>query len=165
MYTLEQLSAREEIRDILHRYCKGIDRRDWPLVRSCFADDHVHKHAEYEGPPDEFIGFASQVLEHIPGTHHSISNVHISLSDDGQSATTEANFVAYHYIEPGQPEFAPCQTRGKATDWIVAGRYCDRLEKRDGSWIIVRREAFHDWERSEEASSSAVTVGHHAMAG
>jgi hypothetical protein len=165
MYSLEQLSAREEIRDILHRYCKGIDRRDWPLVRSCFADDHVHKHAEYQGPPDEFIGFASQVLEHVPCTHHSISNVHISLSDDGNSATTEANFVAYHYIEPGHPAFAPCQTHGKSTDWIVAGRYCDRLEKRDGSWIIVRREAFHDWERSEEASSSAVTVGHHAMAG
>lgn len=164
MYTLEQLSAREEIRDILHRYCKGIDRRDWPLVRSCFADDHIHKHAEYRGPPDEFIGFANQVLEHIPGTHHSLSNIHIALSDDGTSATTEANFVAFHYIEAGHPEFAPCQTHGKATDWIVAGRYCDRLERRDGSWIIVRREAFHDWERVDEASSSAVTEKHHAVA-
>lgn len=162
MYTLEQLSAREEIRDILHRYCKGIDRRDWPLVRSCFADDHVHKHAEYEGPPDEFIGFASQVLEHIPGTHHSISNVHITLSDDGNSAASEANFVAYHYVEAGHPEFAPCETRGKATDWIVAGRYCDKLERRDDRWIIVRREAFHDWERAVEATSAAVTEGHHA---
>ncbi|WP_373492422.1 nuclear transport factor 2 family protein [Parasphingorhabdus sp.] len=164
MYTWEQLSAREEIRDILHRYCKGIDRRDWPLVRSCFADDHVHKHAEYQGPPDEFIGFASQVLQHIPGTHHSISNVHIVLSDDGNSATTEANFVAYHYIEAGHPEFTPCETHGKATDWIVAGRYCDKLERRHGQWIIVRREAFHDWERAEEATAAAVTVGHHAGA-
>lgn len=162
MYNLEQLSAREEIRDILHRYCKGIDRRDWKLVRSCFADDHIHKHAEYEGPPDEFIGFAGDVLVNIPGTHHSISNVHITLSDDGNSATTEANFVAYHYIEAGNPDFAPCETHGKATDWIVAGRYCDRLERRDGSWIIVRREAFHDWERAEEATSAAVPEGHHA---
>jgi 3-phenylpropionate/cinnamic acid dioxygenase small subunit len=164
MYTLEALSAREEIRDILHRYCKGIDRRDWPLVRSCFADDHVHKHGDYEGPPDEFIGFASQVLEHIPATHHSISNVHIALSDDGNCAATEANFIACHYIEPGHPDFASCETHGKATDWVVAGRYCDRLEKRDGRWIIVRREAFHDWERAEEATGAAVTEGHQATA-
>lgn len=161
MYTLEQLSAREEIRDVLHRYCKGIDRRDWALVRSCFADDHVHKHAEYEGPPDEFIGFASQVLENIPATHHSISNVHITLADDGTRATSEANFVAYHYIEAGNPAFAPCETNGKATDWIVAGRYCDTLERRDGRWIIIRREAFHDWERAEQATSAAVVEGHH----
>ena len=157
MYTLEALSAREEIRDVLHRYCKGIDRRDWALVRSRFAADHMHKHGEYEGPPDEFIGFASDVLQCIPGTHHSISNVHINLSADGKTAETEANFVAYHYIEPGNPDFAACETHGKATDWIVAGRYCDTLKKRDGSWVIVRREAFHDWERSSEASSSAVT--------
>ena len=165
MYTLEQLSAREEIRDILHRYCKGIDRRDWPLVRSCFADDHVHKHGDYEGPPDEFIGFASQTLGIIPGTHHSISNVHIELSDDGNSATTEANFVAYHYIEAGNPDFHACHGSSKATDWTVAGRYCDTLERRDGAWIIVRRNAFHDWERSEEATGAALTVGNHVGGG
>ncbi len=162
MYSVEQLSAREEIRDVLHRYCKGIDRRDWALVRSCFADDHIHKHGDYEGPPDEFIGFASEVLKGIPGTHHSIANVHIDLSDDGQKAATEANFVAYHYIEAGQPDFAPCETHGKATDWIVAGRYCDKLERRDNEWIIVRREAFHDWESANPATSAAVTEGHHA---
>lgn len=165
MYTLEQLSAREAIRDILHRYCKGIDRRDWALVRSCFADDHVHKHGDYEGPPDEFIGFASETLKNIPGTHHSISNVHITLSDDGNSATTEANFVAYHYIEAGNPDFHACHGSSKAIDWIVAGRYNDTLEKRDGSWIIVRRNAVHDWERSEEATAAAITEGHHATTG
>jgi 3-phenylpropionate/cinnamic acid dioxygenase small subunit len=152
MDKVEQLLAREEIRDILHCYCKGIDRRDWKLVRSCFADDHIHKHAEYTGPPDEFIGFASQILEKVPDTHHSISNVHIDFSSDGNSASTEANFVAYHYIQEGTPEFTPVPTGGKATDWIVAGRYCDKFEKRDGKWIIVRREAFHDWERYEEAN-------------
>lgn len=152
MADVTELLAREEIRDILHRYCKGIDRRDWALVRSCFADDHIHKHAEYSGPPDEFIGFASGILEKVPNTHHSISNVHFTFSEDGQSVSTEANFVAFHYIEEGADDFTPVPTHGKATDWIVAGRYCDRFEKRDGKWIIVRREAFHDWERYDEAN-------------
>ena len=147
----EQLWAREQIRDRLQLYCKGIDRRDWSLVRSCFADDHVHSHGAFTGSPDEFVGFARSVLEKIPATHHSITNVHIELAADGLSATTEANFVAYHLIEAGHHEGTPVPTGGKATDWIVAGRYCDRLEFRADKWLIVGRTAVHDWERFDEA--------------
>ena len=151
MEIAEQLWAREQIRDRLHLYCKGIYRRDWLLVRSCFADDHVHTHGAFKGSPDDFVGFARSVLEKIPATHHSLSNVHIELAADGLSATTEANFVAYHLIEAGHHEGTPVPTGGKATDWIVAGRYCDRLEYRTGKWLIVARNAVHDWERYEEA--------------
>ena len=150
--TTEELLAREEIRDLLHRYCKGIDRKDWALVRSCFADDHVHRHSTFVGSPDEFIGFASAVLSTIPATHHTIGNVHFAFAPDGQSVETQANFVAYHFIEAGHPEGTPVPTGGKATDWIVAGRYCDRMEKRDGKWIIVARQAYHDWERVDPAN-------------
>lgn len=151
--TTDELLAREEIRDILHRYCKGIDRRDWALVRSCFADDHVHKHSTIEGSADDFVRMASAVLSTIPATHHTIGNVHFAFAPDGMSVETEANFVAYHLIEAGHMEGTPVPTHGKATDWIVAGRYCDRLEKRDGAWIIVRRQAWHDWERVDPANS------------
>ena len=85
-------------------------------------------------------------------THHSISNVHIDFTNDGLNASTEANFVAYHLIEAGHYEGTPVPTGGKATDWIVAGRYCDQVEKRDGQWLIVRRDAVHDWERVDEAN-------------
>jgi hypothetical protein len=145
----ETLWAREQIRDRLHQYCKGIDRRDWALVRSCFADDHVHSHGGFTGSADAFIGFASVVLGTIPATHHTIGNVIITLSDDGLSATAEANFIAYHRIEAGHHEGTPVPTGGKETDWTVAGRYCDRMEKRSGTWLIVQRDAVHDWERVE----------------
>ena len=148
----KQLWAREQIRDLLHRYCQGIDRRDWVKVRSCFADDHVHSHGGFVGSADEFVGFASAVLGTIPATHHTIGNVHIDLADDGQSAATEANFVAYHLIEAGHFEGTPVPTGGKATDWIVAGRYCDRMERRDDAWLIVKRDAVHDWERVDPAN-------------
>ena len=152
MENSEQLWAREQIRDLLYRYCKGIDRRDWALVRSCFADDHVHNHGGFVGSADEFIGFARTALGAIPVTHHSVSNVHIDFSNDGLKASTEANFVAYHLIEAGHHDGTPVPTGGKATDWTVAGRYCDHVEKRDGRWLIVRRDAVHDWERVDEAN-------------
>ncbi len=151
MDIVEQLWVREQIRDRLHLYCKGIDRRDYALVRSCFADDHHHDHGGFTGTPDEFVAGAKGLLEKMPATHHSISNVHITLSDDGLSATSEAGFIAYHLIEAGHTEGMPVPTGGKATDWIVAGRYLDRLEYRDGQWLIVERKGIHDWERYEEA--------------
>ena len=151
--TIEEMAAREEIRDVLHRYCKGIDRRDWALVRSCFADDHVHRHSTFVGSAEAFISFASVVLGTIPATHHSVSNVHFAFAENGLSVETEANFVAYHLIEAGHTEGTPVPTGGKATDWIVAGRYCDRLEKRGGQWIIVQRQAWHDWERVDPANA------------
>jgi SnoaL-like domain len=149
--TTEKLWAREQIRDRLHVYCNGIDRRDWALVRSCFADDHVHSHGGFTGSADAFVDFASAVLAFIPATHHSISNVQIDFAADGLSAVSQANFVAYHRIEAGHYEGTPVPTGGKATDWTVAGRYCDRLEKRDGHWLIVKRDAVHDWERAGAA--------------
>lgn len=149
---IEELLAREQIRDVLHRYCKGIDRRDWALVRACFADDHVHNHGGIHGSADDFVRMACAVLLMIPATHHTIGNVHFTFSEDGLSVQTEANFVAYHLIEAGHMEGTPVTTHGKATDWIVAGRYCDRMERRGGAWIIVRRDAVHDWERVDPAN-------------
>ncbi len=150
MDIVEQLWAREQIRDRLQLYCKGIDRRDFALVRSCFADDHYHEHGAFRGAPDEFVSGAAGLLAKMPATHHSISNIHITLADDGLSASTETSFVAYHLIEAGHEEGMPVPTGGKATDWIVAGRYLDQLEKRGGEWLIVKRLGVHDWERYDE---------------
>ena len=147
----EELWAREQIRDRLNLYCKGIDRRDFELVRSCFADDHVHDHGGLTGSADDFVAAASGLLTKIPATHHSVTNVHITFSDNGKCATTQANFVAYHLIEAGHEEGLPVPTGGKATDWIVAGRYLDEMELRDGQWLIVKRLGVHDWERYDEA--------------
>lgn len=152
MDIVEQLWAREQIRDRLHLYCKGIDRRDYALVRSCFSDDHQHDHNGFNGSPDEFVSAVAGLLAKLPATHHSISNVHITLSDDGLRAKTEASFIAYHLIEAGHAEGMPIPTGGKATDWIVAGRYLDELELRDGKWLIVKRLGVHDWERYAEAN-------------
>jgi hypothetical protein len=151
MDIIDQIWAREQIRDRLHLYCKGIDRRDWELVRSCFADDHAHSQAGFAGTADEFVRFAQMVLQNVSATHHTIGNVHIQLSDDGISAITEANFVAYHRIDAGHFEGTMVLTNGKATDVIVAGRYCDTMKKRNGEWIIVKRDGLHEWERIEEA--------------
>ena len=147
MGILETLWAREQIRDRLYAYCHGIDQRDWKLVRSCFGDDHHHTHGKFSGSADEFIEYASGFLKEVASSHHSISNAKIDISDDGKSAHCDANFLAFHKIEDGKAPVMAFPSNGNGTDWDVAGRYIDDLEFRDGNWLIVKRRAFHVWER------------------
>jgi len=157
MNEIDKLLALEAIRQQLYLYCQGVDRRDWPLVRSVFADEHQHSHGSFKGSADEFIKFVSKFMENIKTTQHSITNLLFDFSSDGLSASTYAYFNAVHFIE--QHAVAAVKIGGsnidvedKDTDWIVEGTYEDRWVFRDGQWLIVQRLANHTWERMEPAN-------------
>ena len=40
------------------RYCRGVDRADWDLVRSTYHTDAYDDHGDYKGGIDGFIAFA-----------------------------------------------------------------------------------------------------------
>lgn len=157
MNEIEQLLAREQIRNQLSVYCRGIDRRDWDMVRACFADEHNHKHPPFEGTLDEFIGFASTVLKTVAVSHHSIANVIVELAEDGLSASSQCNFTALHLIEAGQGGALSFDTGDGDTDWLVGGSYADEWIYRDGQWLICGRQAAHHWERIEPATKKLTT--------
>lgn len=147
MDEIQELVAHEKIKKQLYTYCKGIDTRDWALVRSCFGAGHKHIHPPFSGTLDEFVSFASENLKVIKTSHHSISNLIIDIADDGLSANTEAYFRAFHLIEASDATKLSFETGGVDTDWTVAGAYVDRWVCQDGVWLIVERNARHIWER------------------
>ncbi|MCJ7436647.1 MAG: nuclear transport factor 2 family protein, partial [Acidimicrobiia bacterium] len=53
--TLQDLAAQQEIRDVLIRYTRGIDRMDADLVRSTYHPDAHDDHGAYQGGVDGFI--------------------------------------------------------------------------------------------------------------
>lgn len=148
MNDIQTLLAKDKIKTQLSLYCKGVDQRDWDLVRSCFGDNHQHQHGAFEGSLDEFIGFASRSLSKIKISQHSLSNLMVTFSDDGLSAQSEVYFTAFHSIE-GSAEWSVFEIHGQDTDWIVAGCYEDRWVCVDDDWLIVKRNARHNWERIE----------------
>lgn len=151
MNDLEKLIAKENIKTQLALYCKGIDRRDWSLVRSCFSERHHHKHGPFEGSLDEFIGFASKNLGHVKVSHHSLANFIITLGDDGTSAQSEVNFTAVHLIEASVTEDLTYTIKGQDTDWTVAGSYVDQWVLEKDQWLIIKRHAHQYWQRVEPA--------------
>jgi hypothetical protein len=67
---LRTLLDRQEIADVVARYCRGIDRRDFDLVRACYHPDGADRHTGFSGgidarvscdqPPSRCVGPASR---------------------------------------------------------------------------------------------------------
>lgn len=118
--------ARQDIAELLVRYATGIDRKDWPLFRSCFTEDC---HADY-GDIGVWDG-VDAIADFMARTHpspirslHRISNIAISGVEDGVRARS--------YVDLLYATDAGGGTR-------AAGYYDDELVHTEDGWKIARR--------------------------
>jgi hypothetical protein len=59
---LARVIDQQEIRDVIYRYCRGIDRRDFDLVRSCYHPEAHDDHGVFRGGVDDFIAYIERDL-------------------------------------------------------------------------------------------------------
>ena len=144
--THDELVDRELIRDLVQRYARGVDRRDFDLVRSCYHPDAIDEHGPYRGGVDGFIEFLSEQLARWSVTQHVIGNSLIEF--EGDRAHVETYAVAYHRTlsTPGRP----------VRDLTAGCRYVDVMEKRDDRWGIVHRVVVMDWSRLDDVDARSV---------
>ena len=131
----DELSSKQEIRDNLLVYCRGIDRCQVELVRSAFWPDAFDNHGALAAPAWQF---ATEIIEsklaHTTLTVHSVTNHLVEV--EGDLAFSEAIIVSYQ------------KHAGNDDVQIFCGRYVDRVERRDGRWRIAYRNLVHDWSGS-----------------
>jgi ketosteroid isomerase-like protein len=128
----------QEIRDVIYRYCRGIDRRDYDLVRSCYHPDALDDHGDFRGSVDGFIAHVEQGLPRFERTMHFIGNVLIE--PDGDSARAESYIVAHHHLRESRTK--------PERDFVCGLRYVDDFERRtDGEWRIASRVCVFEWSR------------------
>jgi len=138
--TTDELAAREEIRDVLFRYTRGIDRLDLDLVRSCYHADAHDDHGAFRGDVNGFLDWVGDALSYFDATMHFIGNQLIDV--EGDVAHTESYCIAYHRRGPRDGEVPH--------DLVTALRYVDRLERRaDRQWKIAQRVCVFDWSRRD----------------
>lgn len=131
------MTDHEQIREVVYRYARGIDRRHLDLVRSCYHADATDDHGDYSGDVDGLIGFLREQLARWSVTSHLIGNVHIAA--DGDWARVESYTLATHRGHP--------RTDGSVRDLTSGVRYVDDFERRAGEWRIARRVVVNDWNR------------------
>jgi len=123
---------RVALRDLVMRYCRGADRRDFGLVRSLYHDDAIDDHgAMFRGGPDAFVAWLPEATAPWELTIHSITNSLFAI--DGDQAEGEHHVCAYHRTWPPQRR-----------EYIVYGRYLDRYERRHGEWKFSYRSLVFD---------------------
>lgn len=133
---LDELLAKEEIREVVYRYCRAADRCDGEMMRSVFHPDATERHDSLISAAQFCDEVIPRLLELWTGTQHLIGQVRIEL--DGDVAAVESYFLASHLRAPDED--------GQVTIWQLGGRYCDRFERRDGAWLIAHRLLVADWE-------------------
>ncbi len=134
---IDALLADRAIRDLLLRYCRGIDRMDRDLVRACYHPGARDSHGTFEGGVEEFLDWVWRVLSRYTATMHYVANQLVELHpDDPARARSEAYGVAVHRTEGGD-------AKGNLTTGF---RFVDDVAWRaDGGWRIVRRRAVTEW--------------------
>lgn len=105
---LQGLSDKAEIRELLFRYARAVDDKDWPLMSTVFTPEARLDYTSVDGPAgprDEVVEWLERSLAPVPMTQHFITNVEIEL--DGDRATVRAMF--YNPMQlPGITEMCSC---------------------------------------------------------
>lgn len=165
MYSLEEISARLEIRDVLSRYCRGIDRRDKALLAAAYWPDAVDRRGY--GPPDATPGeFADRVVDgfgDLPAhSQHHVTNVFIDLDLTSGVARVESYNLVMHPVGP-QTTQVLATADGRTHLRVMGGRALDRFERRDGEWRIARRVMLVDWSRDDLPGGPLFTEAAHGL--
>src|SRR5262249_33347217 len=129
---LQELLDKQELEEVVIRYCRAIDRRDEDLLLSCFHPDAYIDHGPCKGTPAEYLEYLrSRSMSETAGPRlHRGTNCLFEV--DGDTAYGEA----YKHVL----EFAP--DGGRIHGY---SRYIRRFERRQGAWRIARQVAILEW--------------------
>ena len=134
---LQDLSDREAIRNIIHRYCRAADRCDLEAFKSCYWPDGYDDHGFFGGNAHEFCEYVIPVLKQVDSSIHAITNTIIDLK--GDRAFCESQWSVVHRLRNPEGD--------GFLDYWHQGRYIDIFEKRDGEWKILTRTIAGDMDR------------------
>lgn len=140
--TLEQkvqfLLDERDIRDVIYRECRGKNRADADLLRSCYWEDAEDHHPPFfDAKMSEYADFIPQGIKQIgPVVQYIAQQILIDL--DGDVARVET------YVRSNKL-FHQRTDEGHEIIRISGMRMLDRFERRDGEWRIAERWFIPEW--------------------
>lgn len=138
-----ELAARSAIGEVIARYCHLLDRRQWGRMTECFHPEATCRFATIVAEWSEFIGLARAGIDPLRISHHQIGQMMIRVT--GDEATGETYFTSCNRVAADTLPDAMFPGTGTEYEAVIAGRYIDRFERRDGDWRIADRAVVTDW--------------------
>lgn len=130
------LAAKQAITEVIHRYCRALDRMDRALALSCWHEGGTDDHApDYAGTAEGFIEWLWPIHAALAYTRHRCGNLLIKVGG--------ATAVAESYCDI----ILRARRDGQTFDLFLAGRYLDRFDCIGGVWALRHRQSITEWLR------------------
>lgn len=136
---VRDLLAKQAITEVIHTYCRALDRMDRELALSVW---HPGGTADYPpmftGTGEGFVDWVWKAHEALTTHSHQVTNILIRVDEEGRTAVSES--------------YVTVVLRGPAADdsWLTEitarGRYVDRWSLRDGRWAVDARRHIVDFQ-------------------
>ena len=143
---IDEMLAKQEITEVIFKYCRCMDRCDAELGKEVFHPDARVDYGEqmYQGSG---YGFVESSLAAHTGMFMSHSHQHgnILIKVDGNRAYSET----YGHVTLRRRD-----ENGQLIDNRNFGRYLDIWEKRDGRWKIAERRYLNDYDDTGPATGA-----------
>jgi ketosteroid isomerase-like protein len=152
-----ELHARREISELLHRYCRAVDRKDFELVRSVYHPDAYDEHGDYQGGVDGLIEYMRERQAAIDQTMHLLGSSSIEL-DLGEDRAFGETYYTLHMRRARNDDDTPPQRI------TIGARYLDKFERRNEQWRIARRVCTYEWWNEETCPGERRLEPHWAQA-
>jgi ketosteroid isomerase-like protein len=128
--SMQEISDRLEIEQLLVRYCHAIDQRDWDAYRAVYTEDAVidDVSAGHGNSVDQMVEFLTRALEGVVLIQHAVSTMLLEVDGD----TANARTVCHCPVVVG--------VGGGETQMIFQGLwYEDELVRTPDGWRISKR--------------------------
>lgn len=126
---LATLVAKDEIRELAMLYSRGVDRKDFDLLRTLYTSDGTDHHGPYfNGSAKDYVEWLGLSLPQMRYSGHHICNHLISVN--GDEGNGEVYCAAFHIIADGEGGFV---------EDLQLVRYVDRYRKEGGKWRFAAR--------------------------
>jgi 3-phenylpropionate/cinnamic acid dioxygenase small subunit len=135
---LTDLQDKQEITEICYRYGLVLDSRDWSSLSTVFTSDAEAYYLDmapcigYQAIEDT----CSSALGALDRSQHLIGNVVVSLTGDDPDTAECICYLQAQHVKTG--------TDG-GDNFIIAGRYLDRLVRTADGWRIKERRLEGMW--------------------
>jgi len=160
---LRRLVDKDRITDVLMTWNRGVERKDWDLVRACYTEDARDEHGSVNSNVQDFIEWMKSYHAHIEHVVFNATNILIEFADDDHA------FVESHgtSMQRYGPEARDARVTFLGAEWAdraipvrvhFAGRKLDQFERRDGIWRIAKRRQVYEMVDARPAEP-ALTLG------
>ncbi len=152
--SVEDLLAEQAVRKAVTCYSRGADRCDIDILKSAFHHDAEVKYGSYDGPYEVFCNNVVTGHTAMNYTTHTVVNEYFDINAASGKGVGEIYVLAFLSLSQAGDVMEVDDYKDTKSDggheYLVAGRYVDKYECRDGDWRISLRQYIIDWSRTSD---------------